>query len=80
MRRLAKGADDPIAMPRLLSMHESPVYGGGDFIGVKRTESSVLIGVSRMALAQDFLGLAALLGALIWVWFREGRGGGPKAA
>jgi len=80
VRRLAKGADDPIAMPRLLSMHESPVYGGGDFIGVKRTESSVLIGVSRMALAQDFLGLAALLGALIWVWFREGRGGGPKAA
>ena len=72
---MAAGTGAAISMPRLFDMRESPVYGGADYIGLKRTESSVLIGVARTSLAADFLGLAALLGALVWVWFREGRGG-----
>jgi hypothetical protein len=74
VRRLASGAADAITVPRLFDMHESPVYAGSDYIGLKRTESSVLIGVSRTSLASDFLGLALLLGALVGVWFSEGRG------
>jgi len=38
----------------------------------------VLVGVARTSLAADFLGLIALLGALVSVWFREGRGGGAR--
>jgi hypothetical protein len=74
VRRLAKGAGDAIDVPRLVSMHESPVYDGADYIGVKRTGASELVGVAETPLAAGFLGLAALLGALIWVWFREGGG------
>jgi hypothetical protein len=74
-RRLASRADDPIDVPRLIDMHEAPIYAGGDYIGLKRTESSVLIGVGRTALAAEFLGLAVLLGALVLLWCRAGRGG-----
>jgi hypothetical protein len=78
VRRLARRADDPIEVPRLISMHESPAYDGADYIGVKRTEASALVGVAETPLAAGFLGLAALLAALIWVWFREG--GGARGA
>jgi hypothetical protein len=74
-RRIAGGADFPLNIPRVIDMHESPVYAGNDYLGLKRTESSVLIGVSRTSLASDFLGLALLLGALVGVWFWEGRRG-----
>ncbi len=78
VRRLARGADDSIEMPRLVAMHESPSYGGADYIGVKRAGASELVGVAQTPLAAGFLGLAALLGALIWAWFREG--GGARGA
>ena len=74
IRRLARAASDPVDMPRLIAMHESPSYAGADYIGVKRTGASELIGVAQTPLAAGFLGLAALLGALVWVWFREGGG------
>ena len=31
-------------MPRIIAMHESPSYGGADYLGVKRTGSSVVAG------------------------------------
>jgi hypothetical protein len=74
-RRLASSEGAPIALPRVISMHGSSVYAGSDWAGVKRTGASVLVGVSRLSLAGDFLGLAALLGALVWVWLSEGRRG-----
>ena len=77
IRRLARAASDPVDMPRLIAMHESPSYAGADYIGVKRTGASELIGIAQTPLAAGFLGLAALLGALVWVWFREG--GGARA-
>ena len=77
IRRRARAASDPVDMPRLIAMHESPSYAGADYIGVKRTGASELIGVAQTPLAAGFLGLAALLGALVWVWFREG--GGARA-
>jgi hypothetical protein len=75
VRRLSEGGEDAVAMPRVLDMQESPVYAGGDYIAIKRTGASVLLGVSRTSLAADFLGLFVLLGALVLVWGREGRGG-----
>ncbi len=72
VRRLSKGSDDIVSIPRLLDMQESPVYGGADYIATKRTGASILVGLSRISLAADFFGLAALLGALVWMWAREG--------
>ena len=39
-------------------MHESPSYAGADYIGIKRTGASELIGVAQTPLAAGFLGLA----------------------
>ncbi len=70
VRRLASG--DGIAAPRILSMSPSTTYAGADYIGVKRTGASVLIGISTISLASGFLGLAALLGMIVLAWAREG--------
>jgi hypothetical protein len=72
VRRIASNDGDAVAMPRVIAMHESPSYGGADYIGVKRTGSSV---VASTPLGIGFLGLALLLGAVILVWRREGSGG-----
>jgi hypothetical protein len=72
VRRVADGEGDAVVMPRLIAMHESPSYGGADYIGVKRTGASVVVGVASTPLAAGFLGLAALLGAIVLVWRREG--------
>jgi hypothetical protein len=75
VRRIADGDGDGIVMPRLIAMHESPSYGGVDYLGIKRTGSSVVVGVASTPLAAGFLGLAVLLGAIILVWRREGSAG-----
>jgi hypothetical protein len=72
VRRAADGEGDGVLMPRVIAMHESPSYGGADYLGVKRTGSSVVVGVASTPLAAGFLGLAALLGAMVLVWRREG--------
>ena len=77
VHRLARGADDPVAIPRVVAMQPSPSYSGSDYIGVKRAGASALIGVRQTPLAIGFFGLALLLGALVWVWRREG--GGTRA-
>ena len=56
-------------------MHEAPSYGGGDYIGIKRTGASELIGVASTPLASGLLGLAALLGIVVLAWRREGAAG-----
>jgi hypothetical protein len=62
-----------IALPRLVAMRDSPIYAGSDYIGVRRTESSVARGLKVTPLAVGFFGLLALLGALIAAWAWEGR-------
>jgi hypothetical protein len=74
IRRIGTGAGSVIAMPRLVAMHEAPSYGGSDFIGLKRTDSSVVRGVGVLPLAVGFIGLLALLGSSVLAWVVEGRG------
>jgi hypothetical protein len=76
VRRLAPNPGDAVAVPNIVAMHAGVSYGGSGYIGVKRTESSVVIGVASMPLAIGFLGLAALLSALVLAWWREGSSGG----
>ena len=61
-RRIAAGSTGAIAMPRVVGLNPSPSYGGGDYIGIKRTGSSELIGARSTSLASGFFGLAVLLG------------------
>ncbi|MCW6508132.1 hypothetical protein [Lichenifustis flavocetrariae] len=73
VRRIAADPNGAITLPRLVGMHEAPRYGGADYIGIKRTESSVVRGVGLFPVAIGFLGLAILLGSLLLAWFGEGR-------
>jgi hypothetical protein len=80
VRRVASGSGGDVAVPNIVAMHAGLNYGGSGYIGIKRTESSVIVGVASMPLAIGFLGLAALLGALVLAWWREGASGGRGKA
>ena len=60
-----------VAMPRVVSLNPAASYGGSDYIGIKRTGSSELIGVRSTSLASGFFGLALLLGAVLAAWLAE---------
>ena len=83
VRRIAP-AGDAIVMPRVVGLNPSPSYGGGDYIGIKRTGSSELIGARSTSLASGFFGLALLLGMVTLAWvsesggLRRARGGGAS--
>jgi hypothetical protein len=82
VRRVAASSGDEIVAPRIIAMHAGASYGGGDYIGIKRTGASVIVGVSSTPLAIGLVGLAALLAAIVLAWAREGargRGGGRRA-
>ena len=64
VRRIA-ASGDAVNIPRFSSMRESPVYGGSDYVGVKRTGASVVTGVGVAPLAVGFLGLLILLGGVL---------------
>jgi hypothetical protein len=75
---------DAIAMPRVVGLNPSPSYGGADYIGIKRTGSTELIGARSTSLASGFFGLALLLGMVTLAWVKESggirRGGGAGSA
>ncbi len=73
VRRIGTGKGDEIILPRFAAMHESPVYGGSDYIGFKRTGASVVTGIGVAPLAIGFIGLIALLAGVIGAWLWEGR-------
>jgi hypothetical protein len=71
VRRIASGPGDAISLPRVVALNPSPSYGGADYIGIKRTGSTELIGARSTSLASGFFGLAALLGMAILAWVSE---------
>jgi hypothetical protein len=75
VRRLVAAAGDAISVPRLVAQQGVPTFGGSDFIGVKRTNSSVVRGVGIMPLALGWSGILALLGIILLTWLYEGRRG-----
>jgi hypothetical protein len=85
VRRIAAGAGDAIAVPRIIRLNPSPSYGGGDYVGIKRTGSTELIGARSTSLASGFFGLALLLGMVTLAWLNEsgglrrGGGGGQRS-
>jgi hypothetical protein len=74
VRRIAARPGDTIAVPRVVDLNPSPSYGGGDYIGIKRTGTSELIGARSTSLASGFFGLAVLLGMVTLAWVKESGG------
>ncbi len=60
-------------IPRIVPIRSGDNFSGNDWMGVRVTEASVLLGIDRLPLFAGFLGLALLLGAVAATWFREGR-------
>jgi hypothetical protein len=74
VRRVAADASGAVVMPRVVGLNPSPSYGGSDYIGIKRTGSSELIGARSTSLASGFFGLALLLGLVTLAWVSESGG------
>jgi hypothetical protein len=74
VRRIGNADNSDIALPRLVAIGESSIYGGDGYAAIKRIGASEVKGVSVMPLAIGFLGLAALLGSIMAAWVFEGRG------
>ncbi|MEO0327340.1 MAG: hypothetical protein AAF217_01950 [Pseudomonadota bacterium] len=60
-------------VPRLLAVGTNATTKGNGWIGLPRTQASVLNGVFRIPLFVGLLGLAVLLLAFASTWYREGR-------
>jgi hypothetical protein len=66
-------AEGRLELPRILPVRSGSNFAGSDWIGIRMTDASLLLGVDRLPLFAGFLGLAILLGALAATWYREGR-------
>jgi hypothetical protein len=71
VRRLSATQADDVGVPRIVGLNPAPSYSGSDYIGVKRTGASELIGARSTSLASGFFGLALLLGAVVAGWLSE---------
>ena len=68
VRRLAEAG-----VPRVLAVRSNAVYKGGDWIGLKMRQASVVRGIGVLPIFAGFLGLLLLIGSLALTWAREGR-------
>jgi hypothetical protein len=60
-------------IPSVVPVRSSAEAAGPDWIGLKTTNDSVLLSVSRVPMFAGFFGLGLLLLALGSMWYREGR-------
>ncbi len=72
IRRLAD-ASGALRVPTILPVRSNGTAFGGDWIGLRTTGETELLGVTRYSLFSGFLGLALLLLVLSGMWLREGR-------
>ncbi len=80
-RRLAPGSGDTLDVPRIVAVRSGTRLAGGDWIGIRPSDSAIVRGVSVFPLGLGLIGLALLLGAVLAAWLAEGRrrGGGTRA-
>jgi hypothetical protein len=72
VRRVAAGGGD-IVVPRIQAMRSGTRFAGGDWIGIRPSESAIVRGVSVFPLAVGLIGLSLLIGATLAAWIAEGR-------
>ncbi|MFO1125546.1 MAG: hypothetical protein U1E25_09865 [Methylocystis sp.] len=73
VRRLSNGGADTVSMPRVVELRDANRYGGSDWIGIRQTGASTLVGVEIAPLGLGLSAMLALLGAVVAVWGWEGR-------
>jgi hypothetical protein len=73
VRRVATDASANVTVPRILPVRSGSRFAGGDWIGIRPSESAIVRGVSVLPLALGLLGLALLIGATVATWITEGR-------
>jgi hypothetical protein len=70
-RRLDNG--NGTDMPRVVPVRSTDTFKGGDWIGLKMRDASVVRGIGVLPIFTGLLGMLLLLGSLALTWAREGR-------
>jgi hypothetical protein len=70
-RRLDDG--NGLDVPRIVAVRSGGTYSGGDWIGLKMRDASVVRGIGVLPVFAGLLGLLLLIGSLAGTWAREGR-------
>ena len=71
-RRLAS-IGDAIALPDIVPISRNGESSGANWIGLRKTDETELLGINRLPLFGGLIGLALLLSAMAATWWREGR-------
>lgn len=80
VRRLAARAGDTPRMPGIVQLASATRYAGTDYIGIRKTESSVVRGVAVLPLFLGFIGLGLLAFSLLATWLGEAGAGRRRPA
>ncbi len=78
VRRIGKGSEGDITLPRIVAMRESPIYGGSDYAAIERTGAAEVKGVGVAPVGIGLVGLIFLLGSVIISWLAEARRRMPR--
>jgi hypothetical protein len=70
-RRIGEGSG--VDLPRLAAVSSRAPATGRDWLGLRRSEATVLKSVAQLPLFGGLLGLALLVGAFAGLWYREAR-------
>jgi hypothetical protein len=73
VRRLAGGSGAEVAIPRITPVSARAPASGRDWLGLRRSEATVLKSVQQIPLFGGLIGLALLTGAFAGLWYREAR-------
>jgi hypothetical protein len=73
VRRVAAESGSEVTVPRIQAVRSGSRFAGGDWIGIRPSESAIVRGVSVFPLALGLLGLVLLIGATVATWVAEGR-------
>jgi len=65
--------DGTLRVPRVIAVRSSDAFSGGDWIGLKIRDVSVVRGIGVLPVFAGLLGLLLLIGSLAATWAREGR-------
>jgi hypothetical protein len=60
-------------VPRIVAVRSTDTFKGGDWIGLKMRDASVVRGIGVLPIFAGLLGMLLLLGSLALTWAREGR-------
>jgi hypothetical protein len=71
VRRIGNG--DGVSLPRVSAVSSRAPASGRDWIGLRRSEATVLKSIDQLPLFGGLLGLALLVGGFAALWYREAR-------